>query len=101
MCRAHDSDDNEVSRAATSIELGCADPEAPCKLPNAMAGDPALDQVVTRTSETGVRGGNATLTWNAGCPAPTSLSTTSCAGDPDARGDHHVMSTEVPKLEPC
>ena len=40
---------SEGSRAATSIELGCADPESPCKLPNAMAGDPPLDQVVTRT----------------------------------------------------
>jgi outer membrane receptor protein involved in Fe transport len=36
---------SEGSRAATSIELGCADPESPCKLPNAMAGDPPLDQV--------------------------------------------------------
>ena len=47
---------SEGSRAATSIELGCADPEQPCKLPNAMAGDPPLDQVVTRTWEAGVRG---------------------------------------------
>lgn len=48
---------SEGSRAATSIELGCANPEQPCKLPNAMAGDPPLDQVVTRTVESGVRGG--------------------------------------------
>ena len=48
---------SEGSRAATSIELGCANPEQPCKLPNAMAGDPPLDQVVTRTFESGVRGG--------------------------------------------
>ena len=46
---------SEGSRAATSIELGCADPESPCKLPNAMAGDPPLDQVTTRTLEAGVR----------------------------------------------
>ena len=44
---------SEGSRAATSIELGCADPDEPCKLPNAMAGDPPLDQVVTRTFEGG------------------------------------------------
>ena len=44
---------SEGSRAATSIELGCADPEQPCKLPNAMAGDPPLEQVVTRTIEAG------------------------------------------------
>jgi outer membrane receptor protein involved in Fe transport len=56
---------SEGSRAATSIELGCADPESPCKLPNAMAGDPPLDQVVTRTFETGVRGTHR-LRWNAG-----------------------------------
>jgi outer membrane receptor protein involved in Fe transport len=57
---------NEGSRAATSIELGCADPERPCKLPNAMAGDPPLSQVVTRTLEAGVRGSLRAVAWNAG-----------------------------------
>ena len=60
---------SEGNRAPTSIELGCADPNQPCKLPNAMAGDPPLDQVVTRTVEAGVRGGTAPgarLSWNAG-----------------------------------
>ena len=56
---------NEGSRAATSIELGCADPEQPCKLPNAMAGDPPLSQVVTRTLETGLRGRLGAVAWNA------------------------------------
>ena len=58
---------NEGSRAPSSIELGCADPANPCRLPNAMAGDPPLDQVVTNTIEAGVRGnaGDA-LAWNAG-----------------------------------
>ncbi len=56
---------SEGSRAPSSIELGCADPEQPCKLPNAMAGDPPLDQVVTRTVESGVRGGlERNLRWN-------------------------------------
>lgn len=60
---------SEGNRAPTSIELGCADPNEPCKLPNAMAGDPPLDQVVTHTFESGVRGGtspSAALSWNAG-----------------------------------
>jgi outer membrane receptor protein involved in Fe transport len=58
---------NESSRAATSIELGCANPESPCKLPNAMAGDPPLQQVVTRTLEAGLRGSpSARASWNAG-----------------------------------
>jgi outer membrane receptor protein involved in Fe transport len=57
---------SEGSRAATSIELGCADPESPCKLPNAMAGDPPLDQVVTRTIEAGLRGTQHRLSWSGG-----------------------------------
>jgi outer membrane receptor protein involved in Fe transport len=57
---------SEGSRAPTSIELGCADPESPCKLPNAMAGDPPLDQVVARTVEAGLRGHVRGLTWSAG-----------------------------------
>ncbi len=57
---------SEGSRAATSIELGCADPEQPCKLPNAMAGDPPLDQVVTRTFEAGVRGERGRVNWHGG-----------------------------------
>ncbi|MBL8214975.1 MAG: TonB-dependent receptor [Bryobacterales bacterium] len=57
----------EGSRAPTSIELGCADPNAPCKLPNAMASDPPLEQVRTRTWEAGVRGaGEGSLRWSAG-----------------------------------
>ncbi|MEO8071370.1 MAG: TonB-dependent receptor, partial [Acidobacteriota bacterium] len=56
---------SEGSRAATSIEVGCADPDQPCKLPNSLAGDPPLDQVVTKTFEVGLRGGGA-VTWNAG-----------------------------------
>jgi outer membrane receptor protein involved in Fe transport len=50
---------NEGSRAPTAIELGCANPERPCKLPNAMAGDPPLKAVRTRTVEGGLRGRTA------------------------------------------
>jgi outer membrane receptor protein involved in Fe transport len=58
---------NEGSRAPSAIELGCADPENPCRLPNSMAGDPPLKQVVTKTYEAGVRGiaGDA-FAWSAG-----------------------------------
>jgi outer membrane receptor protein involved in Fe transport len=59
-------DYSESSRAPTSIELGCADPSSPCKLPNALAGDPPLDQVITRTWGGGVRGGGGRFNWNAG-----------------------------------
>ncbi|MFZ2855758.1 MAG: TonB-dependent receptor [Rhodocyclaceae bacterium] len=47
---------NQASRAPTPIELGCADPANPCSLPNAMAADPYLKQVVARTLEAGARG---------------------------------------------
>ncbi len=56
---------DEGSRTPTAVELGCADPENPCKLPNAMAGDPPLKQVVTRTWEAGVRGTIGRMHWNA------------------------------------
>ena len=57
----------EGNRAPTSVELGCADPEEPCKLPNAMAGDPPLQQVVTRTFEAGLRSGQESrISWNLG-----------------------------------
>jgi outer membrane receptor protein involved in Fe transport len=57
----------EGSRAPASVELGCADPEHPCKLPNAMVGDPPLEQVVARTFEFGGRSDQAGwLRWNAG-----------------------------------
>jgi outer membrane receptor protein involved in Fe transport len=47
---------NEGTRAPTAIELTCADPNAPCKLPNAFIADPPLRQVVARTFEIGARG---------------------------------------------
>jgi outer membrane receptor protein involved in Fe transport len=60
-------DYNEASRAPTVIELGCANPAAPCGLPNAFASDPELRQVVARTVEVGVRGNLADqrLVWSA------------------------------------
>ncbi|MCB5184093.1 TonB-dependent receptor [Methylobacillus gramineus] len=57
---------NEGTRAPTSMELGCANPLVPCKLPNAMAGDPPLKQVVAKTFEAGVRGNlTQAIKWSA------------------------------------
>ncbi|MES2502625.1 MAG: TonB-dependent receptor [Pseudomonadota bacterium] len=56
---------NEGSRAPTAIELGCANPAQPCRLPNAFAGDPPLDQVVAKTFEAGLRGKiNENVGWS-------------------------------------
>jgi outer membrane receptor protein involved in Fe transport len=62
---------SESSRAPTPVELSCADPDAPCKLPNAFVSDPPLEQVVATTFEGGFRGEfddllGGTLEWNAG-----------------------------------
>jgi iron complex outermembrane receptor protein len=47
---------SESTRAPSPMELSCADPEAPCKLPNSFVADPPLEQVVAKTWETGIRG---------------------------------------------
>jgi outer membrane receptor protein involved in Fe transport len=63
---------SESARAPTPMELSCADPLAPCKLPNSFVADPPLQQVVAKTWEAGVRGdldkllGKGDLKWNLG-----------------------------------
>ncbi|HVU49792.1 MAG TPA: TonB-dependent receptor [Polyangia bacterium] len=47
---------SESNRAPTAIELTCASPGDPCRLPNAFLTDPPLAQVVATTAEGGVRG---------------------------------------------
>lgn len=42
-------------RAPTAIELTCADPNAPCRLPSVFLADPPLEPVLSRTLEAGVR----------------------------------------------
>ena len=56
---------SEASRVPTPVELTCADPDAPCRLPNAFVADPPLDQVVTKTFEMGFRGEFGKISWNA------------------------------------
>lgn len=52
------------SRVPAPSELSCADPEDPCRLPNAFVADPPLEQVVGRTWEGGIRGRREGLSWN-------------------------------------
>lgn len=47
---------NEGMRVPTPVELTCADPAAPCALPNAFSSDPALKPVISRNTELGARG---------------------------------------------
>ena len=55
---------SEGMRAPTPVELTCADPEAPCKLPNAFLADPPLEKVVSKTIEWGARGGRGGFVWS-------------------------------------
>ncbi|MEY3880795.1 MAG: hypothetical protein RIQ94_1591 [Pseudomonadota bacterium] len=63
---------SESSRVPSPMELSCADPMAPCKLPNSFVADPPLEQVVAKTWEGGFRGdldellGKGGLNWNLG-----------------------------------
>ncbi|MBV6792807.1 TonB-dependent receptor [Xanthomonas euvesicatoria] len=43
------------SRAPTAIELGCADPTQPCRVPTGLQADPRLEQIISRTYELGAR----------------------------------------------
>ncbi|MBS0365478.1 MAG: TonB-dependent receptor [Proteobacteria bacterium] len=55
----------EGMRTPTPVELTCADPGAPCSLPNAFAADPPLRPVIAKTFEAGARGtlgGHASFT---------------------------------------
>jgi outer membrane receptor protein involved in Fe transport len=54
---------NEGVRAPTAVELTCADPDAPCKLPNDFLADPPLREVISRTMEIGARG-TTLKTWH-------------------------------------
>jgi outer membrane receptor protein involved in Fe transport len=57
---------SQGNRPPSPVELGCADRNSPCHLPNAMASDPPLKQVVARTIEVGARARTASgLRWNA------------------------------------
>ncbi len=47
---------SEANRSPNAAELSCANPEKPCRVPNAFISDPPLDQVISRSVEIGARG---------------------------------------------
>jgi iron complex outermembrane receptor protein len=54
-----------TGRTPTPVELSCADPEDPCRLPNAFVSDPPLRAVTSHTFEIGARGNHTMATWSA------------------------------------
>ncbi len=62
---------SEANRVPTPAELSCADENAPCSLANFFVSDPPLNQVVSRSIETGLRGHfvagtDGRVQWNVG-----------------------------------
>ena len=62
---------SESTRAPTPVELTCATPDSPCKLPNQFLADPELRQVIAKGIELGLRGQHtqdrgASLRWHLG-----------------------------------
>ncbi len=56
---------SQAARVPTPVELTCADPDDPCRLPNAFVADPPLDQVTTTSAEVGLRGSRGSVRWSA------------------------------------
>ncbi|HYM36612.1 MAG TPA: TonB-dependent receptor, partial [Steroidobacteraceae bacterium] len=56
----------ESSRTPSPVELTCANPGDPCRLPNAFLTDPPLDQVIAKTFEAGLRGKWKNNHWHIG-----------------------------------
>ncbi len=76
---------SEASRAPTSIELGCADPDEPCNLPNALVSDPPLKQVVSRTFEVGIRSNESGFRFTGVQTTSSGRTTRTCSLSPRNR----------------
>lgn len=62
---------SEANRVPTPAELSCADENAPCSLANFFVSDPPLNQVISQSTEVGLRGGfdakiGGRVRWNVG-----------------------------------
>lgn len=64
---------SESNRIPTPVELTCADPEDPCRLPNAFLADPPLEQVVGKSWDIGARGRSTRFDWHIGYFHTTSI----------------------------
>lgn len=53
-----------AGRTPTPVELTCADPDDPCRLPNAFVSDPPLRDVTGSTLEAGLRGRAGAISWS-------------------------------------
>lgn len=81
-----------AGRTPTPVELSCADPEDPCRLPNAFVSDPPLRAVTGRTLEAGLRGTRARITWSAAVHRSTSEDDLMFISSGPLRGEGHFAN---------
>ena len=82
----------QSSRVPSPVELTCADPEDPCRLPNAFVSDPPLAQVTAGTWEAGVRHARAPLRWAAAAFTTTADDDIIFVGSGTLRGEGHFQN---------
>lgn len=83
---------SQSSRVPTPVELTCADPEDPCRLPNAFVSDPPLDQIVAATWEAGLRGTAVAMTWTVAGFTTVSKDDIIFVSSGTARGEGHFQN---------
>ncbi len=81
-----------AGRTPTPVELSCADPEDPCRLPNAFVSDPPLRAVRSRTLEAGLRGTTPRITWSAAVHHSTSDDDLLFISSGPLRGEGHFAN---------
>ena len=88
--RVYTKPDIAANRAPTGIELGCADRGQPCKLPNAITGDPPKEELQGRNlggNSAAIVKLNAEMEFGAR-PRPTTLEHDS---PPETKGSEAIM----------
>src|SRR5688572_12086755 len=84
----------QSSRVPTPVELTCADPEDPCRLPNAFVSDPPLDQIVASTWESGARGVVKGVSWSVSAYHTTASNDIIFVSSGTLRGEGHFENVD-------
>ena len=84
----------QSSRVPTPVELTCADPADPCRLPNAFVSDPPLEQVVAGTWEAGARGETRGASWRLAAFRTLSSDDIIFVSSGTLRGEGHFENVE-------
>jgi outer membrane receptor protein involved in Fe transport len=82
----------QSSRVPTPVELTCADPADPCRLPNAFVSDPPLAQVTAGTWEVGLRHGRGPFRWTMAAFTTTAADDIIFVSSGSLRGEGHFQN---------